>query len=108
MIFRTSVLIFYGRFARSGEKSCNVHCGMTAHVPSHLRGEMEKKMMKNNSKSKNNDMIPVYLTVYYGKKGGKKIYAHSEQAIVAAGGKCLSCWRSLGEPIRYVKRRDAA
>ncbi len=64
--------------------------------------------MKNNSKSRNNDMIPVYLTVYYGKKGDKKIYAHSEQAIVAAGGKCLSCWRSLGEPIRYRKRESAA
>ena len=46
-------------------------------------------------------MIPVYLTVHYGRKGDKKIYAHSKQAIEKADGKWMSSWKSLGEPICY-------
>jgi hypothetical protein len=67
------------------------------------RQKRRRKMRNNTSKSKNTNQrpIPVYLTVHYGKKGDKKIYAHSEQAIENAGGKWLSCWKSLAGPIRY-------
>ena len=65
-------------------------------------------MMKNSSKSENSkNMIPVYLTVHYGQKGNKTIYAHSEKAIVKAGGKWLSCWKSLAGPIRYREPRSS-
>ena len=66
-------------------------------------------MRNNTSKSKNTNQhpIPVYLTVHYGKNGNKNIYAHSEKAIEKAGGKWLSCWKSLAGPIRYRQPGDS-
>ena len=59
-------------------------------------------MRNNKSKSENSkNGTPVYLTIHYGKNGNTRIYAYSEQAIEHAGGKWLSCWKSLAGPIRY-------
>lgn len=65
-------------------------------------------MRENNSIMSSNDqhVIPVYLTVHYGEKGGKKLYAHSAQAIEDAGGKWLSSWRSLAGAFRYRQPRE--
>lgn len=66
-------------------------------------------MRNNTSKSENSKKVtPEYLTVHYGKKGDKTIYAHSEKAIEKAGGKWLSCWKSLAGPIRYRQPQEAA
>jgi hypothetical protein len=69
---------------------------------------MEEKMRENNSRISSNEqhVIPVYLTVHYGKKGDKKLYAHSAQAIENTGGKWLSSWRSLAGPFRYRQPRE--
>ena len=71
-----------------------------------ISGHMEEKMRENSSISNDPRVIPVYLTVHYGKKGNKKIYAHSAKAIEKAGGKRLSSWKSLAGPIKYRQPRE--
>ena len=88
-----------------------IYRGLTALTQAaSLRQKWRRKMTNNRSKSENSKQhqIPVYLTVHYGVKGGRKLYAHSEEAISKAGGKWLASWKSLGEPIRYRQPRDAA
>ena len=86
------------------ENPRTMNCGIrAAHIPLH-RSMNGGKIMKQSTAKKttdNNNQIPVYLTVHYGKKGSKMIYTHSEQIFKREGYQWLSSWRSLAGPIRY-------
>ena len=67
-------------------------------IAAQVRQEWRKKMQDNKKQT------PVYLWIYFGKKGNRTMYAHSLKALEDAGYTYLASWKSLAGPIRY---RDA-